>query len=394
MNNISRIDVLNSFLHKLVYKIVLDWGKYFVKPNKKMLVFESFPDYSDNSRAFSDYLLKKGGYKIYWIVKDAKTYAKRFPNPRIHFLQEVDRNGVASIRTLLVLLRAGWIFSTHGFTYVPGTHKRKKFIKLWHGCSFKDKTSQATFTHFDFALVSGPSFIKTKSYFWGCPESKIIAKGYPRYDWLITKSKKAESVVNLWKRDNKKLIVWMPTFRNDKYNLHNESAVITQFPLMESATQWNELDLLCKKHSVLLVIKLHPFQKDYQIDYSHLNNIKMITNDDFDANNIQLYEFLGYSDALITDYSSIGVDYLIVDNPIAYTLDDYEVYRKTRGFVFEDPRQYMPGYHLYSFCDLGKFIADIADNKDEFREKRNSVKKQLVYESENYCQDIAKELNL
>lgn len=388
------VDRITSFLHKVVYKIVLDWGKYIVKPNKKVLVFESFPDYADNSRAFSDYLLKKGGYKIYWIVKDAKTFSERFPNTRIHFLQEVDKNGVGSVRTLLVLLRAGWMFSTHGFTYAPGSQKGKKYIKLWHGCSFKDKTSQASFTKFDLALVAGPCFIKTKAYFWGCSESKIIAKGYPRYDWLRMKSNKVESVVNLWKRDNKKLIVWMPTFRSDKYNLHNESAVITQFPLMESATQWNELDLLCKKHSVLLVIKLHPFQKDYQIDYSHLNNIKMITNDDFDANNIQLYEFLGYSDALITDYSSIGVDYLIVDNPIAYTLDDYEVYRKTRGFVFEDPRQYMPGYHLYSFCDLGKFIVDIADNKDEFREKRNSVKKQLVYESENYCQDIAKELNL
>lgn len=394
MNIISPIDVLTSFLHKAVYKVVLDWGKYFVKPNKKVLVFESFPDYSDNSRAFSDYLIKERKYKIYWIVKDAKSFAKRFQNSRIHFLQEVDKNGIGSVWTLLVLLRAGWMFSTHGFTYAPGSQKGKKYIKLWHGCSFKDKTPQASFTEFDLALVAGPCFIKTKAYFWGCSESKIIAKGYPRYDWLRMKSNKVESVVNLWKQRNKKMIVWMPTFRNDKYNLHNESAIITQFPLMENTVQWNKLDNLCENYSILLVIKLHPFQKDYQINYAHLSNIKMMTNDDLEVNNIQLYEFLGYSDALITDYSSVGVDYLIVDNPIAYTLDDYEVYKKTRGFVFDDPREYMPGSHLYKYRDLEKFIADIANNKDDFREKRNSVKKQLVYESENYCQDIAKELNL
>lgn len=394
MKHFSKINTLTSFLNKVVYKVVLDYGKYFIRPNKNVLVFESFPDYSDNSRAFSDYLIKERKYKIYWIVKDAKSFAKRFQNSRIHFLQEVDENGIGNVKTLIVLLRAGWMFCTHGFTYVPGPQKRKKYIKLWHGCSFKDKTSQASFTEFDLALVAGPCFIKTKAYFWGCSESKIIAKGYPRYDWLRMKSNKVESFVNLWKRDNKKLIVWMPTFRNDKYNLHNESAIITQFPLMESTTHWDNLDNFCKRYSVLLVIKLHPFQKNYQIDYAHLNNIKMLTNSDFEKTDIQLYEILGYSDALITDYSSVGVDYLIVDNPIAYTLDDYEVYKQTRGFVFDDPREYMPGHHLYRYSDLERFIIDIAQNKDDFREKRHEIRKQLVYESEHYCYDIAKELNL
>lgn len=65
---------------------------------------------------------------------------------------------------------------------------------------------------------------------------------------------------------------------------------------------------------------------------------------------------MGYSDALITDYSSVCVDYLIVDKPIAYTLDDYEVYKQTRGFVFEDPHEYMPGHHLYRFSDLERLL--------------------------------------
>ena len=48
---------------------------------------------------------------------------------------------------------------------------------------------------------------------------------------------------------------------------------------------------------------------------------------DLEQADVQLYETLSFVDALITDYSSVAIDYLLMDRPIAFTLDDYEKYR-------------------------------------------------------------------
>ena len=46
---------------------------------------------------------------------------------------------------------------------------------------------------------------------------------------------------------------------------------------------------------------------------------------------------------LITDYSSVYVDYLLLDRPIVFSCPDLEKYKKDRGFVVEDPSLLMPG---------------------------------------------------
>ena len=107
-----------------------------------------------------------------------------------------------------------------------------------------------------------------------------------------------------------------------------------------------------------------------------------------------MYKFVALTDALLSDYSSIAIDYLIVDRPIAYTLDDFEEYRKTRGFLVEDPRVYMPGYHLYVFDDLKRFILDLFEGKDLYKEQREQMGDQLIVKSDNYCKGILDRLNI
>ena len=55
-----------------------------------------------------------------------------------------------------------------------------------------------------------------------------------------------------------------------------------------------------------------------------------------------MYVLLRNADALITDYSSAYFDYMLLNRPIAFTVEDIEEYRKKRGFVFDNPFEYMP----------------------------------------------------
>ena len=55
-----------------------------------------------------------------------------------------------------------------------------------------------------------------------------------------------------------------------------------------------------------------------------------MTNDDLVDAGLEINQILGHADALISDYSSAAVDYLVLDRPEAFTLDDVEVYEKRR----------------------------------------------------------------
>ena len=84
-----------------------------------------------------------------------------------------------------------------------------------------------------------------------------------------------------------------------------------------------------------MVIKLHPFQNKEWIHIGNdlKQNIVLLTNDDLVDAGLEINQILGHADALISDYSSATVDCLVLDRPEAFTLDDGEVYEKSRGFV-------------------------------------------------------------
>jgi CDP-glycerol glycerophosphotransferase (TagB/SpsB family) len=86
-----------------------------------------------------------------------------------------------------------------------------------------------------------------------------------------------------------------------------------------------------------------PFQKADMVHCKGFSNIHLLDNMKLVENDIQINHLLGYADALISDYSSAAVDYLVLDRPIAFTLDDVEEYNNSRGFVFDNIREWLPG---------------------------------------------------
>ena len=125
-----------------------------------------------------------------------------------------------------------------------------------------------------------------------------------------------------------------------------------------------------------------------------MSNIIPVTNADFDNAGLNLYDFLTVTDGLISDYSSVAFDYLIVDKPMAFALDDFEEYNDARGFAFEHPLDYMPGHHLYDFNDLIGYVKEVSLGIDKYKEKRSLIRKQAIHESENYCKGIINEIGL
>lgn len=123
----------------------------------------------------------------------------------------------------------------------------------------------------------------------------------------------------------------------------------------------------------MLLIKPHPFQVELDIFNEEMSNIKVITNEDLNINDVNLYSLLGESDSLLTDYSSVYFDYLILDKPIGFTIDDFSSYEDKRGFVVDNPLEIMPGMKIYTVEDLEKYIVDLSNDIDLYSKEREKV---------------------
>lgn len=92
-----------------------------------------------------------------------------------------------------------------------------------------------------------------------------------------------------------------------------------------------------------MTIKLHPLSESSPDRLRKFNNISVIDQETFEKNGVGLYSLLGRADALITDYSSVYFDYLLLDRPIGFAVGDMKDYEGERGFTVDNPYEYMPG---------------------------------------------------
>ena len=120
------------------------------------------------------------------------------------------------------------------------------------------------------------------------------------------------------------------------------------------------------------MIKFHPMQDIGNNNFSHLKNIRFYSNNEF-SKKFDLYELLKQTDALITDYSSVFYDYLLLDKPIGFTEDDQQQYTGNRGFAVDNPNDFKPGMRICAKEDLVKFITDVALDIDDYKEKRKKI---------------------
>ena len=63
-------------------------------------------------------------------------------------------------------------------------------------------------------------------------------------------------------------------------------------------------------------------------------------------------DLLNAFDVMVSDYSSIAYDYLLLNRPIVYLIPDYEEYISERGFVFRNVELFMPGEKVLCFSHL------------------------------------------
>jgi len=114
-----------------------------------------------------------------------------------------------------------------------------------------------------------------------------------------------------------------------------------------------------------------------------MSHIRLITNEDLSHMSIELYELLGKTDALISDYSSVYIDYLLTNQPIGFTVDDLKDYSSNLGFSVENPIDYMPGEKITTVLELQNFIYNLNTGNDTWKEERERIKNLFHHYQDN-----------
>ena len=173
----------------------------------------------------------------------------------------------------------------------------------------------------------------------------------------------------LFEEKKDKNIIWMPTYRNSKNYHDRQDAFI--FSLDES--EFEDINTILAEYEYHLYIKLHPLEESQFKFKNNYSNIHMLSEDIISQHYGTLYKFLGTTSALITDYSSVFLDYYLLDRPVAFTINDYEEYKEKRGFVFDDIKSLMAGPTISNLEELLKFLLSVMNSEDEFYIERNKV---------------------
>ena len=326
-----KLSILSNEIHQY-YKqsIILNYKN--IKKNKPTIVCIEYPSSAqDNGLAFFEYLLENYSdkYNVYYVIHKN--------SPDLENLKKY-KNNVIFYKTpenLRVLYEADIICHTHTSYYILPFRvnelerelSTKKRVFLQHGIigvrnlqNMYGRKPHERFTDLFVVSSKREKDIITSNY--GFQSNEVILTGLSRFDSLIKERKN-----NKLKVKKKKKVLIMPTWRPGLDNLTDEEFKQTEYyKTFYSLINNGFIKNLANQKNIEFSIFMHRnFQK-----YNHLFNsnfVKILSDNDHNIKDL-LYD----SSLLITDYSSVALDFAIIRRKVIYFQPDIIMENRSIGF--------------------------------------------------------------
>lgn len=388
---------LTRYLGKLVthpFLFVLRFLSYLMPRSKNVWVFGHPTKFDGNSKYFFLFLQNSkvggvGAVRAVWVSRNEKLVAQLKAKGYRAFL-------LYSFAGIWACLRAKFHFvdtSLEALNYwLAGG---AKVINLFHALPIKKMeqdvmkgdSTEVTLFHSkglvkllmrflfpwrfvkpEFVPSSSPLYTNVFSSMFRLSKERIKDTGIPRNDVLfldipgaeIGLDEKAFQKVQEEKNRGKKVILYAPTFR-DTGDTHS---------FLEEKEALQKLDALMQGSGALFLVKIHPFMK---IKVPRLTGgqaegeYKSIV---FANPNTDSYPLLKLADVLVTDYSSIFVDFLLLSRPEIFFAYDLEKYMTKDRELYFDYNDFTPGLKARTLDEFLQALQETLQGKDDFQSKR------------------------
>lgn len=287
-----------------------------------------------------------------------------------------------SIQGIRQALSAGVWFTSAGLpAYGIGLHKKRLIINLWHGVPLKKialldpnlkKAARIYFKkifseNYTCILTTSHELIPLMARSFAVSEDKIKVWGQPRNDGLFQKNDCREILGQLFPDlpEYTKTVLYAPTFR--------DYGQVQLFPFKDFDQE--QLEAFLEEKNMLLFIRTHVAEQGSAAPYLG-KRIRFLGNEQAE----DVTGILNIFDCLITDYSSIYIDYLLTDKPMVFLPYDRQQYLDGRGMNF-DYDDVTPGPKPETFND---FLDALSPKEDFWKSERTRVNR-LFNEIQHPC---------
>ena len=287
-----------------------------------------------------------------------------------------------SIQGIRQALSAGVWFTSAGLpAYGTGLHKKRLIINLWHGVPLKKialldpnlkKAARIYFKkifseNYTCILTTSHELIPLMARSFAVSEDKIKVWGQPRNDGLFQKNDCREILGQLFPDlpEYTKTVLYAPTFR--------DYGQVQLFPFKDFDQK--QLEAFLEEKNMLLFIRTHVAEQGSAAPYLG-KRIRFLGNEQAE----DVTGILNIFDCLITDYSSIYIDYLLTDKPMIFLPYDRQQYLDGRGMNF-DYDDVTPGPKPETFND---FLDALSPKEDFWKSERTRVNR-LFNEIQHPC---------
>lgn len=306
--------------HKIYGSLFSLFKAFPVKKNKITFIVDSGESFKGNLDYIKKEFEKRGNFEFNFFYKDKLSF-----------------NALKNLAT------SHYVFLNDNFFPIAFMDFKKDTIvtQLWHapGASKKfgasvDKDSieilKKISNNTDFLIASSKNIVDYYSEAFQISKDKIKPLGLPRADYYFEDHNISDLKKNFFNRYNisedKKIILYAPTFRDEeKYNNVFDYLDLKKF---------NE----ALGDEYIIALRLHPKIKDFYKDDISARG-EYVDCSDYSSEQ----ELMLMSDILITDYSSIMIEFAMLNKPIVFFTYDFDSYMtQERGFYF-DFRSTVPG---------------------------------------------------
>ena len=339
----------------LIYKLI----PFSLVRKRKKVCFASVPNFSDSSLAVARHMIKNNPeYEIFWLVVGSGNIAA--PADIAEHIHVVKKN---TLRGFWHFVSSALVFHTHGiYSFVKGGGPFQ--VGLWHGMpikniGFRDGKSQSQVVYSDVVISTSAYFSKIMAESFGLPLERVWLTGLPRNDDLANSNPEDRNYLERFfgGNANTKIVAWLPTYRQSYCGDVRIDSLKKSFLDEWDSGFLKRLDDFCSKENIAIFIKLHPM--DYlnnNLPAAALKSIRLITSEQWEAYGFDLYRALSCSDALISDISSVIVDYFVTGKPIGITTKSIDSYE--RGIISEIKSLLSRCYTLTDELSLNEFLAE------------------------------------
>jgi CDP-glycerol glycerophosphotransferase len=216
--------------------------------------------------------------------------------------------------------------------------------------------------NFSYFFSTSELFRATWAGFIGVNPNKITLMGQARND--ILHAPNADIVNKIFSQDSSSInVLYAPTWRP-----FNETTLypFENFDLIK-------LSAFLEKNNINIYLRLHPnFETSIPDEILASNRMKILSGSDVS----EINDVLGAFDLLVTDYSSIYIDFLVTQKPMLFLPYDYEEYKDKIGFTIPYEKN-TPGPKPETQAEFESELTKLIVNNDYYKEQRVLVNSKL-----------------